>query len=68
MKAVYGNVDIDLSPEELIIASDAIRFTTVYLYRNRTHTKMRSLLDRMERVIFSGGSEEANLKRLLETY
>lgn len=57
MKVVDGKVDIDLSLEELILASDAIRFTTVYLNRDRTHAKMRSLLDRVERVIFSEGSK-----------
>jgi len=56
MKAAGDKVDIDLSLEELILASDAIRFTTVYLNRDRVYVKMRSLLDKMERVIYSEGS------------
>jgi hypothetical protein len=64
IKAADDKVNIDLSLEELILASDAIRFTTVYLNRDRTYIKMRSLLDKVERVIYSVGSEseKANLK------
>ncbi|HEY7078954.1 MAG TPA: hypothetical protein VH500_04585 [Nitrososphaeraceae archaeon] len=64
MTAADDKVNIDFSLEELILASDAIRFTTVYLNRDRAHAKMSSLLDKVERVIYSEGSksEEANLK------
>jgi hypothetical protein len=64
MKTADDKVDIDLSLEELILASDAIRFTTVYLNRDRACVKISSLLDKVERVIYSEGgkSEEANLK------
>lgn len=64
MTTADDKVNIDLSLEELILASDAIRFTAVYLNRDRVHVKMSSLLDKVERVIYSEGSksEEANLK------
>jgi hypothetical protein len=57
MKAADDKVDIDLSLEELILASDAIRFTTVYLNGDRAYAKMSSLLDKVERVIYSEGSK-----------
>ena len=64
MNAADDKVDIDLSLEELILASDAIRFTTVYLNRDRAYAKISSLLDKVERVIYSevSKSEEASLK------
>jgi hypothetical protein len=57
MKAADDKVNIDLSLEELILASDAIRFTTVYLNGDKAHVKMSSLLDKVERVIYSEGSK-----------
>lgn len=55
MTAVDDKVNIDLSLEELILASDAIRFAIVYLNKDRAHVKMSSLLDKVERVIYSEG-------------
>lgn len=53
MKTADDKVYIDMSLEELILASYAIRFTAVYINRDRAYAKMSSLLDKVERIIYS---------------